>query len=119
MRVVRSRRSMASMMSVCASTATRTSGSTSLISSTTCLSLLSLMARFVHTARIFHSLCFRHQTVLAKALCFYAVCNYEQFDKTDKEYSLAPTDNVTGSKRSRSWQVVEIKSCEHHVLLTT
>jgi len=37
------------------------------------------------------------------------------FDKTDREYSLVPTYDVIRFSRSRSWQAVEVKSCEHHI----
>jgi len=45
------------------------------------------------------------------------------FDKTDREYSLASTNDLTdvrsGGQRSGSQQAIKVKSCEHHVSWTT
>jgi len=39
------------------------------------------------------------------------------FDKTDREYSLASTDDQIrfGGQGSRSQQVIKVKFCDHHI----
>jgi len=53
-------------------------------------------------------------------LPWYFVKGLNNFDKSDREYSLVPANDMTwldsGGQRSRSRQAIDVKPCEHHDL---